>query len=495
MKSSHHVEDRAELSIMSRQLTGKSGGGKAAFASSDGDAHTQLPQAPVNSDGISYGLEFKDPLIREKYFLFRTGSNSRQYVFSIACFFTAGYIFYWGLALHSFLAPVSVLLSVLSGFFSLLLMWVVVFLRYRFPIYELQTNYRNLLVLLESITMMGVVVTTGLVLTMRSTRYCTSTEFTEIWSCVPSYDIKRVPFDTSIFLLAFPFILSIGFPFVPGCIIFLSLFIGVAFLVALLIYLQSLVPSTTAIVLILFNIFLVIFSRLQHMELFLFTTKYYEVVKHQSQEQRDLAKKIRDEMRNLISSVSHDLKSVSFTPSLLFLFFDSLPLSFSQPLSAFIHGFEGFRQSLSDASEIILGLNSGSGSAAMHLTADNSKLHEAVSFMTVTLNSLIGTYQVLLMTINRFTDYTKISHDITLCPLMESVHLLDSLIAPISCVQDLQSKIAVELQPIDSNISEFIITDRQWLQDNVLCLVTNAVKFSVQGKAILRVSLVPGITF
>jgi CheY-like chemotaxis protein/signal transduction histidine kinase len=117
------------------------------------------------------------------------------------------------------------------------------------------------------------------------------------------------------------------------------------------------------------------------------------------------------------------------------------------------------------------------------------KLVNSLTFMKTTLNSLVGTYQILLMTINRFTDYTKISHEIPLVPTMESVHLIDTLIAPISCVQDLQNRIHIDVEPMDKNISEFIMTDRQWLQDNILCLVSNAVKFSMRGTTVVRALL------
>jgi hypothetical protein len=117
------------------------------------------------------------------------------------------------------------------------------------------------------------------------------------------------------------------------------------------------------------------------------------------------------------------------------------------------------------------------------------KLVGSVAFMKTTLESLVGTYQILLMTINRFTDYTKVTHEIPLVPMIESIHLIDTLVAPVSCVQDLQNRIEIKVEPLDNRISEFIMTDRQWLQDNILCLVTNAVKFSMKGKVTIRVYL------
>lgn len=129
-----------------------------------------------------------------------------------------------------------------------------------------------------------------------------------------------------------------------------------------------------------------------------------------------------------------------------------------------------------------------------HLTSVKDKVDypsilHSVGFMSNAIYSLMSSYQILIMTINRFTDYTKLSHGLLLVPTYETIHLVDALKAPISCVKDLQSRIDVELELIDKNLSEFIMTDRQWLQDNVLCLVSNAVKYSIEGKVKVRVFL------
>lgn len=116
------------------------------------------------------------------------------------------------------------------------------------------------------------------------------------------------------------------------------------------------------------------------------------------------------------------------------------------------------------------------------------QLFASVGFMQQTLNSLIATYQIILMTINRCTDYTKTSHGIPLFSAMETIHLVDTLMAPISCVRDLQDRVRVEFD-VNPSISEYIATDRQWIQDNVLCLISNAVKFSLHGIVTIRVDL------
>jgi CheY-like chemotaxis protein len=110
--------------------------------------------------------------------------------------------------------------------------------------------------------------------------------------------------------------------------------------------------------------------------------------------------------------------------------------------------------------------------------------------MKTTLNSLVATYQILLMTINRCTDYTKTSHRINLVPTLETINLVESSTAPLSCVEELQGRVKVETT-VDSRINDYIITDRQWLQDNLLCLVSNAVKYSEESTiATVKMTLV-----
>jgi CheY-like chemotaxis protein len=101
--------------------------------------------------------------------------------------------------------------------------------------------------------------------------------------------------------------------------------------------------------------------------------------------------------------------------------------------------------------------------------------------MKNTLNSLVATYQILLMTINRCTDYTKVSHKIPLVPSLAMFNLVETVSATIACVKELQRRVTVELIVDPTVTNEHIITDRQWLQDNLLCLVSNAVKYSGEG--------------
>jgi CheY-like chemotaxis protein len=68
---------------------------------------------------------------------------------------------------------------------------------------------------------------------------------------------------------------------------------------------------------------------------------------------------------------------------------------------------------------------------------------------------------------------------------------MDILSLPIQVMKDMQSRIAVELLPSPSTICSYVITDKQWLQENLFCLISNAVKYSSNGSS---VSVVASVT-
>jgi CheY-like chemotaxis protein len=46
---------------------------------------------------------------------------------------------------------------------------------------------------------------------------------------------------------------------------------------------------------------------------------------------------------------------------------------------------------------------------------------------------------------------------------------------------NIQERIGITFEPLSDDICSHIITDRQWLQENILCLLSNAVKYSTEG--------------
>jgi CheY-like chemotaxis protein/signal transduction histidine kinase len=105
------------------------------------------------------------------------------------------------------------------------------------------------------------------------------------------------------------------------------------------------------------------------------------------------------------------------------------------------------------------------------------------------LKNIRNTNQFMLMTINRCIDFSKASNGLKLIPKLESIDLPETLSLPLSCMSNIQNRIQIELLPYSKEICQFIITDKQWLQENILCLLSNAVKYSSKGKITVKMTL------
>jgi signal transduction histidine kinase/CheY-like chemotaxis protein len=118
------------------------------------------------------------------------------------------------------------------------------------------------------------------------------------------------------------------------------------------------------------------------------------------------------------------------------------------------------------------------------------------------LKNIRNTNQFMLMTINRCIDFSKASNGLKLIPKLESADLKEMLELPLLCMTNIQNRISIELLPFQSeeggnplkkeDICSHIITDRQWLQENILCLLSNAVKYSSKGTVTISVKLKNG---
>lgn len=122
--------------------------------------------------------------------------------------------------------------------------------------------------------------------------------------------------------------------------------------------------------------------------------------------------------------------------------------------------------------------------------SDSSVLIESISSIQSCLADISNTNSFMIMAINRCIDFTKASKGLKLVPKFETFNLQDALKLPIMCMKNIQNKIIINMNPIPAVISAFIITDKQWLQENVLCLLSNAAKYSTGGEVDITLSLI-----
>ena len=92
----------------------------------------------------------------------------------------------------------------------------------------------------------------------------------------------------------------------------------------------------------------------------------------------------------------------------------------------------------------------------------------------------------MLMIINRCLDFNKVSNNIPLVPRPEFVALQDCVQLAIRSVYDMEAKSNILVNYVDPEVQNVVLlTDKLWLDENLLCLLTNAVKYSDPGQEII----------
>jgi CheY-like chemotaxis protein len=140
---------------------------------------------------------------------------------------------------------------------------------------------------------------------------------------------------------------------------------------------------------------------------------------------------------------------------------------------------------------------SASTSPSSHQETNNPAAEVKKYLMNIEehLQGICDTNNFMLMTINRCLDYTKASNGMKLVPKFETVNLMDCLRLPIQCMMNLQEKCRIIFhgfqteEELSSSICSHVITDKGWLQENILCLLSNAVKYSSDGEIEIKIEL------
>ena len=120
---------------------------------------------------------------------------------------------------------------------------------------------------------------------------------------------------------------------------------------------------------------------------------------------------------------------------------------------------------------------------------DAKQLAESMNNISDTVVTMNVINVFMLETINRFLDFSKAQNGMKLVPKKETFDLQEAMSLPIQCMQSIQTRIHIEDINISDNICSHIITDKQWLEENMICLLSNAVKYSSEGS--IKISLSP----
>lgn len=156
------------------------------------------------------------------------------------------------------------------------------------------------------------------------------------------------------------------------------------------------------------------------------------------------------------------------------------PIPFTQPLAAIFNSNQLAISILSDLHATI----------ARESPSTSSNILMELELAKATLETSLNMTEFMKMSINRCMDYTKVkNHSMKLSPKCGTINVAEALELPLKCMMSLDSDQVIEMKPLPPEMCSHIITDQQWLQENVLCLASNASKYSSHGTITLTVSL------
>ena len=124
------------------------------------------------------------------------------------------------------------------------------------------------------------------------------------------------------------------------------------------------------------------------------------------------------------------------------------------------------------------------------MEVDNLEATNSLQSKQESVRSLRATCAFMNMTINRAIDYTKANAGITLVPSLETVNVPYALDWAKHCVGKSPLGVSVIISPLDARQCKYVITDKQWLLENLLCLLSNAMKFSIEGSIVINCKLI-----
>ncbi len=116
--------------------------------------------------------------------------------------------------------------------------------------------------------------------------------------------------------------------------------------------------------------------------------------------------------------------------------------------------------------------------------------------LSAAMAPILPTCKFMKNAIDRSIEFTKINASVSLVPQNESFHLREAMLEPIGWIQSTQHQklsstgSTIDLDELPVGLRDTIVSDRQWLQENVICLLSNAIKHCAPNSIIrVRVSL------
>ena len=279
-----------------------------------------------------------------------------------------------------------------------------------------------------------------------------ATWFSSKDSCNPNAKVGGLPYDQLLLVQITPLVIQMYFQGVSRWGVLIASLISIAFLVASLVIVKG-ECDAFSVAYALFFLHTCYESQRVKCEDFLNSKRINQQecqmqnteLEHQK-EMVEMANKLSqletDQLRSIYGNVAHDLKT---------------------PIQSIAVGIESLRTNFVTTPKETMGRR-----GTMDANTVLDIISASCTFMT--------------MAINRAIDFTKVSNNVNLVPTTTTFNVVSEMMLPISCIKCLQSDVAIVIKVASECLHRTaIISDQHWFCENVLCLLSNAVKYSDGG--------------
>lgn len=396
--------------------------------------------------------KFKDPAVEVDYRMYKD-KMARQvtptsaflyflflvvYTFRIVFFYSFDDNSAWGDSNVIIVAYAASAVAVISCFFSLLVLllkthsWAKKCLYYSPGLSSVAFNTANVLYLLGRVIR-------GTCVDGENTAFCNP-----IAGALPIYHALSIPVGTLVAVIICRGITDFSF-------IFLTNLVNSVGLTACVIIACSRNVIVGVICQSLFVYFCVLSSAFQDMTTFEYYLMAQRRFADEISERDHLAGLEQSQLKMVLANVAHDLKT---------------------PLISFDAGIHMILTLIQDYRHLV------SETVNPSVAALIASIHEASVDMEAS-----GVF--MMMQINRALDVSKIDCNVKLLAHYETVSVGDVVQWAVSVMRRVQDRVTFRVSPCVALLQSKVITDKGWLQENLLCLLSNAVKYSPQSTTVI----------
>ena len=296
---------------------------------------------------------------------------------------------------------------------------------------------------------------------------CGENEFEDI--CNPRHDQRGVPLDTFGGNLLFIVILPLIFKAHRTSYICLSYCLTIAGLVAASITAKATNDNVTILALCIAFGTLIYDNKRNMMTMYIVLQGQWSYYDRMLKIERNKVNAEMEsvELRKLIGSVAHDLKT---------------------PLQAIMVELDGLQSEVNGVRQHTVGLaNMNSPAVSKHSNEITTHTDEVQKY----IESLKDVYQFMMMTINRAIEYRKMASGIQLMSTKETFHLGSAVDWVVARFSNNPSGVQIRVEnKLGDKYCPYLITDKHWLTENLLTLLSNACKFTTKGEIMVRCSVI-----